>query len=669
MKKIISLWLPIHWVFATYALTTGILAFFFSTADNVFSIHIFPRLLIISWLLLWTIYKDQPDKKTWQFINMALPLSVLGFFYHETQFLNQFLITFRDPQLVDLEYWLFGFQPSLALSKRFSSYWMVELMHMAYFSYFLITAGFCLYLCFNNQRKLERSVFIIITSFLLFYLFFLVYPAAGPQFYFDDQYTTLPEGGFFQSAVNLIQFLGEGPTAAFPSSHVAITLIVIYLSYIHARPVFYIVLPIGVLLSLSAVYIKAHYAIDVLAAFVAAPVAFKSSSFLWETFKKNHSNTLTDSKIIVREVKSYDDLSDFIRLPSMLHKNHDSWTPSLMLDEWKLFDPEKNPAFGHCSTIRLVAFRDDEPVGRITGIIHHYYNKQQSEKNARFAFLEVPDDYAVYCSLMHSVESWATEKGCTGLVGPFGFSDKDPQGFVIEGFEQPAVMFTNGNFSFLPKMTEQYGFQQFKRLVQYKLPINEQIIDQLTPFAQRALRNGKLVAKEFTRTRDIKPYVNTVFELINNTYSNIYGFSEVTKQEADDFANRFLPLLDPRLIKMVFDESGTLAAFVVAMPNLAPGLKKSGGKLLPFGWFHLFVASKKSTELVLLLGAIREDLRNRGADAIMGEQLIRSAIKLGFKNIDSHLILEENMKMRREIERLKDFSLYKRYSIYYKALS
>jgi len=182
------------------------------------------------------------------------------------------------------------------------------------------------------------------------------------------------------------------------------------------------------------------------------------------------------------------------------------------------------------------------------------------------------------------------------------------------------------------------------------------------------MRNGKFVAKEFTRTRDIKPYVNTVFELINDTYSNIYGFSEVTKQEADDFANRFLPLLDPRLIKMVFDESGTLAAFVVAMPNLAPGLKKSGGKLLPFGWFHLLVASKKSKELVLLLGAIREDLRNRGADAIMGELLIRSAIKLGFQNIDSHLILEENLKMRREIERLKDFSLYKRYSIYYNSL-
>ncbi|MBW6478659.1 MAG: hypothetical protein K0B37_04455 [Bacteroidales bacterium] len=131
---------------------------------------------------------------------------------------------------------------------------------------------------------------------------------------------------------------------------------------------------------------------------------------MWEILKNNAAKTHSKSAVFIREVKSYDDLSDFIRLPSRLHKNHESWTPSLMLDEWKLFDPEKNPAFKHCSTIRLLAFRDDEPVGRITGIIHHDYNKQQGETIARFAFMEVPDDYEVYCSLMQSVESWATEK-------------------------------------------------------------------------------------------------------------------------------------------------------------------------------------------------------------------------------------------------------------------
>ena len=322
----------------------------------------------------------------------------------------------------------------------------------------------------------------------------------------------------------------------------------------------------------------------------------------------------------------------------------------------------------HCSTILLIAIRDNEVIGRIMGIIHHKYNEEQNENNARFAYLEIPEDYQVFSTLMQRIESWAKDNLCSGLVGPFGFSDKEPQGFLMEGFEEPAVMFTNGNFEYLTQMTERSGFIQFKRLFQYKFPINGQVIEQLSAFSQRALRNGKLIVREFTRSRDIKPYVYKVFELINASYADIYGFSKVTQKEAKDFAERFLPLLDPRLIKMVFDDSGALVAFVVAMPNLAKGLKKSGGRLFPFGWLYLLLASRKSKELVLLLGAIREDMRNRGADAILGEHLIKSALKLGFTNIDSHLILEENFKMRREIERLKNYSLYKRYCIFFKPL-
>ena len=173
---------------------------------------------------------------------------------------------------------------------------------------------------------------------------------------------------------------------------------------------------------------------------------------------------------------------------------------------------------------------------------------------------------------------------------------------------------------------------------------------------------------DFTSTREVRPYVRSVFELINQAYSSIYGFSPVTQKEADDFANRFLPLLNPRLIKMVLNEKKELVAFIVAMPNLAPALKKSGGKLLPLGWFHLLKANRNSRELVLLLGGVRESERNHGLDAILGASLIQSAIELGFENIDSHLILEDNYKMRHEIERLKGYNLYKKYCIYTKTL-
>ena len=661
MKKILSNWLPLQWVFAGYALLTGFIAFYFSTSEDVFTIHVLPRFLVVFWLTAWIVFKEKLSKRTWQFINMAIPVSILGLFYEETQYLNQFLISFRDPLLIEVEEWLFGFQPSIAFSARFPFYWVVETMSLAYFSYYFITLGFCLYLFFTKSRYLEKLVFLVITSFLLFYSFFLVFPAAGPQFYLSSDQTSLPDGGFFQMAVRWVQSMGEGPTAAFPSSHVAMTIIILWLAFKHARPVFYAVLPISVILCFSTVYIKAHYAIDVLVAFIAAPVVYIGSNALWEYMKLvlNGNSAVSKAELTIREVKTHDDLRDFIHLPAKLHENHESWTPPLFLDEWNIFDPEKNPAFVHCSATRLLAIRNNEVVGRVIGIIHHDYNKLHDENNARFSFLEVPDDYSVFNALIKQVETWARSKGCSGLVGPFGFSDKDPQGFVVDGFDEPAMMFTNGNFPFMPAMMQKYGFNKLTNLVQYKLAVNHDVLGQLSPFSQRAMRGDRFHVKEFTRTKDIRPYVSRVFKLVNETYASIYGFSEVTKKEADDFANRFLPLLNPRLIKMVLDEHGELVAFVVAMPNLAGGLKKAGGKILPFGWYHLLKANRKSQELVLLLGAIRPVDRNRGVDAIMGEYLIRSAIELGFNQLDSHLILDDNHKMRREIERLKGHRLYK----------
>lgn len=669
MKSVFFRLLPIHWSFIGYSALTGLVAVSFSTATNVYSVNLLPRFLVFLWIISWLLLNDKLNKKAWRFINMAFPLAILGLFYYETQFLNQFLFSFRDPYLAEWEFRLFGFQPSVAFSKYYHSIWMVEIMSFAYLSYFLMIPGFCLYLFFKNSLKLESSVFLIVTSFLIFYLFFLIFPASGPQFYFYNDYQQLPEGGIIKSLLRLIQSLGEGPTAAFPSSHVAISLIILWLSFKYARPVFFIALPVSILLCFSAVYIKAHYVIDVLAAFVAVPLVFKLSDNLWQNLKNISNNWGSNSEILIRQVESREDLHEFIQLPLRLHKNHKSWTPPLLLDEWNLFDPSKNPAFMHCSTIRLIAIKKNEVVGRVMGIIHHEYNKEHNENNARFAYMEVPEDDKVFKALMQHIEAWAKDNKCTGLVGPFGFSDKEPQGFVIEGFEEPAVMFTSGNFSYLPKMTEEYGLKQFIKLVQYKFPIGKQTFKYLTPFSSRALRNGEFIVKEFTSNREIKPFVKPVFDLINQAYTSIYGFSKVTKKEADDFANRFLPLLNPRLIKFVVDKNGDLAGFVVAMPNLAEALKKSEGKLLPFGWYHLLKANRRSGELVLLLGAIRENARNRGVDAILGEYLLRSALELGHKEIDSHLIMEENYKMRREIERMEGFRLYKRYCIYFKLLS
>ncbi|HNU16445.1 MAG TPA: hypothetical protein PKH56_01385, partial [Saprospiraceae bacterium] len=160
----------------------------------------------------------------------------------------------------------------------------------------------------------------------------------------------------------------------------------------------------------------------------------------------------------------------------------------------------------------------------------------------------------------------------------------------------------------------------------------------------------------------------SVFRLINTTYTDIYGFTKVTEKEAEDFANRFIPLLNPRLIKLITDESGEVVAFVIGMPDLSGAIKKSRGRIFPFGWFHILRAFRNSKRMVLLLGAVKNEMQNKGLDAVLAVRLIRSALDLGFDIMDSHLIMRKNIKMRREIERLENHRMYKEYTIYSKEL-
>ena len=383
---------------------------------------------------------------------------------------------------------------------------------------------------------------------------------------------------------------------------------------------------------------------------------------------KNKEELQAINEITIKEVITSSDLRLFVELPYKLHKDLKNWCPPLYGNDKETFNPEKNFSFKHCDTIRLLAFKNNEIVGRVMGIIHHEYNKSKNENNARFAFFDSIEDEAVFKELIHKIEEWALSKGCVNIVGPLGFSDKDPQGFVIEGFEEHAVLLTNYNTPFFPSMMDTLGFLPEVILVQYKFPVSEEYHRRMEIYSKRVTQNGSFTLKNFSNTKSIKPYVSSVFDLINEAYKHIYGFAFITDAEVKAFADNFLSLLNPAFVKMVFDKENKLAGFMVGMPDIALGIKKADGKLFPFGWWHILRSLKKSKDLVLLLGAVREEYRARGIDAVMGESFLRSAIELGYKTIDSHLIMETNFKMRAEYERIEGAKRYKRYCIYKKAL-
>jgi GNAT superfamily N-acetyltransferase len=360
-------------------------------------------------------------------------------------------------------------------------------------------------------------------------------------------------------------------------------------------------------------------------------------------------------------------LKEFIYLPEKLYCNYPNYVPPLFADEEAFHDLNKNIAHRSSDTIRFIAVEQGQPVGRIMGIVHHAYNTQHNEKTVRFYQLDCIDNLLVTKILLTGIESWAKDMGMEKIIGPYGFSDKDPQGYQIEGFEYLPVISAPNNPPYLPGHLETLGFLKEFDCVSYRITINEKLPEAYQAVYQRVSLNKSIRLLEFKTKNQLKPYIVPVFRLVNEAYAHLFGFTPMTEAEMKKFAAQYLPVLDPEFVKVVVDMSGEVVAFVVAVPDMSKGIQKARGRLFPFGFIHILSSRKKSTQLDLLLGALKPGYRKRGITVLLAQAMMQSAIKRKIHTMDSHLVLESNAAMRAEYENL-GAEIYKRYRIFGKAL-
>jgi hypothetical protein len=372
--------------------------------------------------------------------------------------------------------------------------------------------------------------------------------------------------------------------------------------------------------------------------------------------------------ITIHHVNSRKDMKKFIYLPEKIHKGRKNWVPPIYMDEWTYFNAKKNNAFNFSDTVMLLAYKDSKLSGRIMGIINHRYNELRGEKTARFAYLETWEDEAVVARLLEYVENWARDKGMKRIIGPYGFSDQDPEGFIYEGFENRATIATYFNMEWMPPMVEKRGYTKDVDYVVYKVEIPKEMPPVYTKVFERMSRKGNYELLEFRKKKEIKPWIVPVLSLMNECYteSNIYGYSPLSEKEMKELAKRYLPILDPKLVKGV-KKDGEILAFVIAMPDMTEGIQKARGRLFPFGILKILRAAKKTKQLDVLLGAVKPEFRGRGLDVMMGVKMLIAAWEAGFEIIDSHHELEHNLKVRAEMERLNG-KIYKRFRVYQKNL-
>lgn len=370
--------------------------------------------------------------------------------------------------------------------------------------------------------------------------------------------------------------------------------------------------------------------------------------------------------IEIKDVTSKSALHKFIFFPKTLHQHRPTWLPPLYSDEVAFHNPAKNPSLNKYKYIRTLAYRDGKIAGRIMGIINHDHNKIWNRNDGRFFALEGIDDIEVTRALIRHIEQWLKALGIDHIVGPYGFSDKEPQGFLTDGYDELPVIATATNEKYLVDHIIDLGFEPHIKFVNYRVPVPEVIPEFYEKISDRIVRNGTFKLVEFTSKKELRPLALSVFQLVNITYNQLFGFVPMTDEDMQKLEKQYMPIVDPRFVKVVMKDND-LVAFVIGIPNLSPGLKKAGGQLFPFGFLHIMRAMKHTTQLDLFLGAIHPDYRGRGLDVMMGKSLMQSAKDAGMKQIDSHLELETNLKIRREMERMGGV-INKRYTVYRKKI-
>ncbi len=382
--------------------------------------------------------------------------------------------------------------------------------------------------------------------------------------------------------------------------------------------------------------------------------------------------------VTIKKVEGRRELRAFIRFNYHLYKGNPYAVPDFLEDMLDTFNRKKNAAFEFCEADLFLAYRDNEIVGRVVAIINHKANKTWGTKNVRFGWIDFIDDIEVLKALMDTVEQWGRERGMNKIVGPLGFTDMDPEGMLIEGFDQLSTMSTSYNYPYYPKLIEQLGFEKEVDWVERKVmvPTADAQADaaKYIRVAELSSKRYNLHMRRFKSHKEILEaadgqYVQKIFDVINRSYANLYGYSQMNERQIKQYADTYLPFLDTRLLAVVEDQNNEPIAVGICMGSLSYALQKAHGKLFPFGWWHLAKAVyiKPAPVLDMLLIGVLPEWQNKGVNALLFAEIIPVAQKMGFVWAETHVQLEDNEKSQVQWAHL-DCTIHKRRRCYKKDL-
>ncbi|ASB49372.1 hypothetical protein [Alkalitalea saponilacus] len=347
-------------------------------------------------------------------------------------------------------------------------------------------------------------------------------------------------------------------------------------------------------------------------------------------------------EITIREVSNQSEFKKFIAFPGKLYKQNNYYVPPLISTENKTLSPRHNSDFNHCDVKLWLASINNEVVGRVAGIIDHRYIEKTGKKYVRFGWFDFIDQQEIASVLLKTVENWAVEHGMTAIHGPYGLSQFDPSGILIEGFNELPTSFGKYNYPYYAPTIESLGYHKETDWLEFRVTVPEKVPEKYFKIAEIVENRYNLSSVPIKSKKDLHQYAAELFTLLNKVYGELYSHFELTPQKIKELQKEFIPMLNPEFVSMVVNADGKMVGFGICLPSLAKAIQKSKGRLFPFGFIRILYALKYNDTIDTLLIAIDSNYKEKGVNALIFRDIGQSIINHKIKFVETTRELEGN---------------------------
>ena len=344
----------------------------------------------------------------------------------------------------------------------------------------------------------------------------------------------------------------------------------------------------------------------------------------------------------IREVVDKKTMKDFVDLPYRLYKENKFWVPPIKSGEKDSLLPEKNPAFKFSKAKFWVAYRDGVCVGRIGGIVNELWIKKEGKKKGRITRSEFIDDAEVANTLFETVEKWLTDEGMESIHGPLGFSNLDHQGVLVEGHDWLPSFFSDYHFAYYQKHYEEYGFKKEIDWIEFRLTFPEQLPEKSIKVGKLIMKRYSLKSLNFTTKKELEPYKKKIIDLFDVAFAELFGTYPFPAEMKQFYVDKYFPVLNPRYVKIILGKDDEIYGFAISMPSLSKAMQKAGGKIFPFGWWHINKAINNPEEADLVLTGVKPEYQKLGLVALLINELWETANSDNVKFVETTGMLENN---------------------------